>query len=122
MAVDPLFAQWLQAPADYVVRTSASATARWGATAITPEGISPIALKADAQDQGDRELAFWSHGPFAIELHQVAGTDWAASIGRVVTLTIAQLGYDAGLDVWIFEVSADRATGLSDLTVLRPMA
>lgn len=121
MAVDPLYAQWLQAAADYAVRTDATTAARWGATALTPERVSPLATKADAEAQADRELAFWSHGPFATELHQVGGTDWAASIGRVVTLTINQLGYDAGLDVWVLEIDADRATGLTELTVLRPL-
>lgn len=122
MAVDPLFAQWLQAEADYVVRTDAAVATRWGVTARTVEGISPLALKADAEAQADRELAFWAHGPFADEVHQVLGTDWESARGRVVTLTIDLLGYDAGLDVWVLEVETNRATGLSQLTVLRPLA
>lgn len=120
MAVDPVFAQYLQAPASFVVRTDAAAVARWGATGLTTERVTPIATEADAQAQADRELAFFGRGPFAVEVHRVTG-EWGDAIGRVVTLTIDQLGYDPGLDVWVLEVDADRATGLTQLTVLRPL-
>jgi hypothetical protein len=120
-AVDPLFAQWLQAEADYVTRTDAVQAGRWGATALTTEGITGIATRDAAEAQADRELAFWARGPFAEEVHQLVGLDWPAERGRVVTLIVDQLGYDDGLDVFVLGAEADRATGLSSVTVLRPM-
>lgn len=120
-AVDPLFAQWLQREADYVVVSDAAAVARWAATARTTERVTGIATAAAAQAQANRELAFWSRGPFAIDVHQLVGADWAGELGRVVTLSIDQLGYDTGIDVFVFEVEADRQTNISSVTVLRPL-
>lgn len=121
MAVDPLFAQWLQAEADWALRSSATQQARWGASARTLETRTGIATRAAAEAEGDRQLAFWSKGPFAIDVHQVAGTDWSEEIGRVVRLTIGQLGYDAGVDVFLIGIEPDRATGTTALTALRPL-
>ncbi|WP_425230196.1 hypothetical protein [Sphingomonas sp.] len=120
-AVDPQFAQWLQGAADYTVRSNATMAARWGATAKTTERITAIALKTDADAEADRQLAFFARGPFAVDEHQLIGTDWGPSLGRVVTLTAAGLGYDAGLDVFVTGVDVDRATGLTTLTVLCPL-
>lgn len=121
MAVDPLFAQWLQAEADWALRSSATQQARWGGSARTLETRTGIATRAAAEVEGDRQLAFWSRGPFAIDVHQVAGTDWSEEIGRVIQLTIGQLGYDAGVDVFLIGIEPDRATGTTALTVLRPL-
>ncbi len=119
--VDPLFAQWLQADADYVVRADATMVARWGTTGVTTERRTGIATLAAAIDESDRQLAFFARGPFAIDVHQLTGTDWLSELGRVVTLSIAELGYDAGVEVFVLGVEGDRATGLSDVTVLRPL-
>lgn len=123
--VDPPFAQWLQAQADYVVRADDAGVTRWAATGVTSERLTGIALPADAAAEADRQLAFFSRGPFAVDVHQVQGTDWHGELGRVVSLTIDRLGYSSGIDVMVIGVDVDRSTGLTDLTVLRslkPMA
>ncbi|HEX8485067.1 hypothetical protein [Sphingomonas sp.] len=120
-AVDPLFAQWLQAPADYAVRADAAAVARWGATALTTERLTGIATKAAAEAEANRQLTFFGRGPFAIDVHQFVGTDWIGALGSVVTIAIDQLGYDAGIDVFVLEAEIDRASGTSNVTVLRPL-
>ncbi len=119
--VDPLFAQWLQSTADHVIRSDDGVAARWGATALTTERVTGIATRVAANDEADRQLAFFARGPFAIDVHQLLGTDWAAELGHVVTLSIDRLGYDAGVDCFVLEVEADRATGISAVTVLRPL-
>lgn len=121
MSVDPLFAQYLQAQGDYVVVSDAGAAARWGATAITSERLTGIAMRADAEIEAARNLAFFNRGPFAIDVHQLVGTDWINELGRVVTLIIDRLGYDAGIDVFVIEVESDRATNISSVTVLCPL-
>ena len=121
MPVDPVFAQWLQAEADWTVRSSAAQQARWGATARTVETRTGIATRAAAEAEADRQLAFWARGPFVIDVHEITGTDWAEAIGRVVTLTNPELGYAAGIDVFLLGVEVDRSTGISALTVLRPL-
>ena len=119
--VDPLFAQWLQADGDYVVRSDAGTSGRWGATAITTERMTGIATSIAAETEADRQLAFFARGPFALETHQLVGTDWAGEIGRVVTITIDELGYDDGLAVLVLGASVDRSIGISSVTVLRPL-
>jgi hypothetical protein len=121
MAVDPLNAQWLQASADYVVRTDAEATARWGTTAIATERLTGIATRAGAVAQGDRDLAFLSRGPFAQDVHQFVGTDWIAAIGTVVTIRNDDLGYETGADTFVLDAEVDRSTDISTVTVLRPL-
>lgn len=121
MSVDPVFAQWLQGDADYALRTDAATAARWGATALTTERRTGLATRAGAEAQGDRELAFFARGPFAVDEHQLAGTDWIDMLGRVIVLTGDQLGYAAGVEVFVIGVEASRATGLSQVTVLRPL-
>ncbi|WP_242095504.1 hypothetical protein [Sphingomonas sp. CROZ-RG-20F-R02-07] len=121
MAVDPLFAQWLQADSDNVVRTDNAATARWGASALTTERVTGIANFAAATVEADREVAFFSRGPFAVDLHTVVGTDWQNDLGHVVTFISDQLGYDGGVDVFVTGVEMDQATGITIVTVLRPL-
>lgn len=120
-SVDPLFAQWLQSANDNVVRMDAAALARWGVTALTTERVTAIATKAAATVEADRQLAFFSRGPFAIDVHQLLGVDWIAALGTIVTLTIDDLDYANGADVLVIEVEADRATGLSTVAVVRPL-
>ena len=100
---------------------SSVGSAAWGATAKPSERRSGIATRAGALAEIDRQLAFWDRGPFAVEVHRLGGTDWTTSIGLVVTIVGNQLGYDAGIDVFVLEAEADRSTGLSQVTVLRPM-
>ena len=121
MAVDPLYAQWLQAPADYVVRSDATVTVKWGATALSTERLTGIATRAAAAEEADRELAFLSRGPFAQDVHQFVGVDWINSIGTVVTIVNPDLGYENGIDAFVLDAEVDRTTGISTVTVLRPL-
>ncbi len=119
--VDPLFAQWLQAEASYVYRADGDAASRWGATGLTTERVTGIATAEAAEAEADRQLAFFAHGPFAIDVHQLLGTDWQAYVGLVVTISIDQLDYDAGVDVMVLGANPDQSTGLSQVTVARPL-
>ncbi len=117
--VDPLFAQWLQDVALRVTRVSGSIDTRWGAGAIVSERITGIATVAAAQAEADRQLAFLANGPFAIDVHQLLGDGWSEALGQIVTLTVDQLGYDDGLDVFVIEAEVDRTKGISVVAVLR---
>lgn len=103
------------------VRELPVARARWGDSAIVSERITGIANQADAIVEADRQLAFLARGPFVIDVHQLVGTEWIAMLARVVRLTIAQLGYDLGVDVFVIEAEVDHARGLSTIAVLRPL-
>lgn len=116
-AVDPLFAQWLQGDALWVVREDAARKARWGDSGQLTERLTTIATKADAEAEGDRQLAFLG-GPLVPDDHLLVGA-WAAYLGQVITLTIDQLGYTAGLEVFLIRAIDDRAAGMSRVTVLR---
>lgn len=116
-AVDPLFAQWLMAAGQWHVAEEALLKATWGDVAVTSERMTTIATKADAETEAGRQLAFMG-GPLASEEHLLKG-EWASFIGCVITLTIDQLGYDAGLDVFVIGAQDDRETGVSRVTVLR---
>lgn len=116
-AVDPIYAQWLQSEGLWAVTDDAVLKARWGDTGLTTQRMTTIALKADADAEAARQLAFMGP-PAAIEEHLLVG-QWAHLRGQVITLTINQLGYDAGLDVFLLGAEDDRATGTSRVTVLR---
>lgn len=117
MSVEPLFAQWLQAPALWALREDDDRKSRWGDSARTTERLTTIASKADAEAEADRQLAFLG-GPLAIEEHELVGT-WCGFLGQVITLSIDKLGYAAGLDVFVIAVSDNRAAGTSRVTVAR---
>lgn len=121
MAVDPLFAQWLQADGTYVVRADAAAIARWASSAVTSERLTGIAAEADAVVEGDRQLAFFAKGPFGIETHSVAEVGWQDEIGKVVTFISDELGYSAGIDVFVIGADEDPTIGVSSVTVIRPL-
>lgn len=121
MSVDPLFAQWLQDEARWTLRESATITARWGESAIVTERVTSMAFLADAQDEADRQLAFMG-GPLVEDQHILsigAEGGWVQYIGQVITLTGADLDYDAGVEVFVLSAEDDRATGLSTVVVLR---
>lgn len=115
--VDPLFAQWLQAEALWSLREDAARKAKWGDSGRVTERVTTIATKADAEAEGDRQLAFLG-GPLARDDHLLVGA-WSEYLGRVITLTLDKLGYHAGLDVFVIGVADDRAAGTSRVTVLR---
>ena len=58
MAVDPVFAQWLQDAALWALGQDATALARWGETAVLSERITGMANRADALDEAARQLAY----------------------------------------------------------------
>lgn len=116
-AVDPLFAQWLMSPGYWQVSTDALLAARWGDRAQQTERMTTIATKAEAQAEAARQLAFLG-GPLAIEEHLLVG-EWSERLGQVITITIPQLGYDGGLDVFLLSAEDDRVAGTSRVTVIR---
>lgn len=115
--VDPVYAQWLMADTMWAVSTDAARATRWGSDALTTSRQTTIATKADALAEGARQIAFLG-GPLAIEEHVLPG-EWASSLGTVVTLTIGQIGYDAGIDVFVIGVEDSLSQGTSTLTVIR---
>lgn len=118
--VDPVFAQWLQERALWHLETDATLSARWGTRAQTTERLSPLALKADADAEATRQIAFLG-GPLVEDEHLVLGA-WSDKLGQVVTITGDRLGYAAGVDCFVIGVQDDRAAGTSRLSVLRRLA
>lgn len=116
-AVDPLFAQWLQSDGLTTVREDAVLKARWGDTAQILQRQTTFAIRTDAEAEADRQLAFMGQ-PLVQDEHQVIGR-LAPYLGQVVTLTIARLGYDAGIDCFVIGAEDNLATGISKVTVLR---
>jgi len=121
-AVDPTFAQWLQSECLYAVAINDNQVARWGTSVQVSERVSGVATRVAAGELAAIHLAFFSRGPFAIDVHQLVGTDWHRDIGRVVTLAIDQLGYDDGVDVFVLGAEVNRKTGTSSVTVLVPLS
>jgi hypothetical protein len=118
---EPLFAQWLQGVPLWVTRAATDLVARWGDAASSTDRVTGLATRAAAVTEAERIATFLARGPFAIDVHHLLGTDWAKELGRVIRLSIDQLGYDDGIDVFVIEAEPDRALGLSIVTVLRPM-
>lgn len=115
--VDPVFAQWLMDHARWHVAEEATLKARWGETAETSERVTTIATKADAEAEAARQLAFLG-GPLVEDEHLLVG-EWGAYLGRVITVSIDKLEYDAGIDVFVVGVEDDRSAGTSRVRVLR---
>lgn len=119
--IDPLYAQWLMSDGYRQVSTDDVLTARWGNRAQSTERLTTIANRSDAAAEAARQIAFLGGGGVLVtEEHSLLG-EWASQLGRVVTLTIDRLGYDAGLDVFVIGVEDNRASGTSTVTVLRRM-
>lgn len=115
--VDPQFAAWLRSEELLAVATNAAAAAKWGAIALDSRISSAIALKADADAEAARQLAFVGVGPIGVDALLVPGNQ-IELIGRVVKLTADKGGYAAGIDVFVLH--ADEAeTGFTKLIVLR---
>lgn len=120
MSVDPVFAQWLQDEGLWLLREDATIKARWGESAITAERMTSIAVQADAEAEGDRQLAFMA-APLVEDVHElpIVVGGWRQYLGQVITLTIAELGYEAGADVFLIGAEDNHAAGISTLTVLK---
>lgn len=116
-AVDPVYAQWLQADGLWHVESDAVLLARWGTQVLTTLRLTTLATRVDAAAEAARQIDFMGY-PLAVEEHTLPG-QWAAYLGRVITVTIDRLGYDAGLDVFVIAAEDNRASGLSKVSVIR---
>lgn len=114
---DATFAEWLQAQCLYQTAADATIDANWSDDAVKSERITALANSTDAADEATRQRTFMGI-PMAKENHVLSGR-FSPLIGQVITVTIAQLGYDAGLDVLVLAAQDDLATNLSTVTVLR---
>ncbi len=114
------FAEWLRSPALYVTAANATTAANWGDDAPSSERETALALLGEADTEAARQLAFMGV-PMAKEVHQLRGR-FVSYIGKVITLTVARLGYEAGLQVFVLGANDDLASGTSNVTVLRKLA
>lgn len=116
-AVDPLFAQWLQADGRWLVAEDAALRAAWAETGLTTQRMTTLATKAEAEAEAARQLAFL--GPVAaIDEHLLTG-EWRDRRGQTITLTIDRLGYEFGPAVLVLGAQDDLASGTSRVTVLK---
>lgn len=116
MTVDAGFADWLRAKAVYAQATDATVLATWGVDATESEIISPLALKDDALAEAARQIALWGGRPVVVDTHIVPGQRRDLYL-RTVTLQIARLGYDAGIDCLVLGYAEGETT--TQLAVLR---
>jgi hypothetical protein len=117
MAIDSGFIAWLQSIALYTTAADAGTVARWGADATTSEIISPLALKAGADAEAARQIAFLS-GPLAVDRLLVPGLR-RDLLGQVFTAQGAPLGYAAGADVFVIGIAESETVQTTALLVLR---
>lgn len=111
------FAEWLRAEALYASAESSAIAAAWGEDAPKSERITGLAASAHADEEATRQQAFMGV-PMAKDQHKLVG-QFTPYIGKVITLTCARLGYDAGINVFVLGAADDLQTGLSTVTVLR---
>ncbi len=119
-SVDPVFAQWLQEEGLWLASSDAVLVARWGSKAVTAERMTSLATLAGATAEQGRRAAFFGV-PLALEEHLLTG-QWVGFVGQVISISGPQLGYGAGVDVFVTGADDNRATGLSRVTVLRRLA
>lgn len=115
--VDPDFADWLGSTEVLATATDNPAAAKWGALAIDTRISSPLAFRADALAEAGRQLAF-RPGPLDVDILRIPGLHLDL-VGKVVTLTAAKGGYDAGVDVFVLAADETDPDGGTKLTVLR---
>ncbi|MGB3165877.1 MAG: hypothetical protein WBA68_03780 [Alteraurantiacibacter sp.] len=115
--VEPLVADWLQAEALWAVAEDANVSARWGDSARSSERMTALALQADAAAEGDRVLAFRGF-PVVQDEAELAGA-FVDYIGRVITIRHADLGYAAGVDVFVLTAEDDHKARRSRIRFLR---
>jgi hypothetical protein len=92
----------------------------WDALARSTDITSPLALKADAEAEAARQVAFLG-GPLAIDEVLVPGSRadlWC----KPVTIRIDRLGYEDGRTVFVFGVAESDDVDTTTLTVLRRLA
>ena len=116
-SVDPIIAQWLQSDTLWTLAEDAALAARWGTTALSADRKTTLSDSNDAVAEGARVLAFRGQ-PLAIDTAELPGA-FVEAIGTVITIEHNELGYDAGVDVFVIAAEDDHATRLSQVTVLR---
>lgn len=109
---------WLQAPAKYANAANAALPAGLQGAAVDQEVISPLAVKAAAQAENARQIAFLGR-PLALDRHIVKGQR-RDLIAKPITLKGDKLGYEAGIPVFVIEVD-EREDDMTALTVLRKL-
>ena len=119
-SVDPLFAQWLQSAQLSAVADDADVRARWGDTATTVERSTTLATKEDALAQAAL-IAGFRGVPMVEDVAELPG-EFVGSIGQVITVEYAGLGYDEGVDVFVIAATDNRANGTSRVTFLRRLS
>jgi len=116
-AVDPSYAQALKSDALYL-RERITAPVDWGDRGITSKGLSPYALHDDAAAECDRQATFLCGSPLVRDRALVPGRR-CDLVGKVITIKIARLGYDAGIAVFV--LGAEESDSETTLTVLRKL-
>lgn len=117
--VDTGFAQWLRAPALYTNAPNSGLPAGLQGQALESEIISPLLSKAAADSEAGRQIAVLG-GPLAVDQHIIKGQR-ADLIGKPITLSGTQLGYEAAPVVFVIEVDELEAN-LTSIVVLRKLA
>ena len=117
MALDGATVEWLKEGALFASATDSGIASAWGADALETSIMSPLALAADAATEAASQQAFLE-GPVAVEVHDVPGKR-IDLLGRPVTLTVARLGYDAGVAVFVIGAEEMQQVERTRLTVLR---
>lgn len=113
--VDAGLADWLKSESLTTVRTAAGVA--WGDRAVETEITTPIANKADAVVEGDRQIAFL-RGPLVEDRAVVPGKRKDLQ-SRAITLTGDRLGYEgAGAVCFVLGVQ-ENDNGTSTLRVLK---
>lgn len=117
MAVDAPFADWLRSQALVAVDASASA---WGALAVDSSITSPLAVKADAEAEAQRQHAFLGP-PAVIDVLRVPGRN-VDLVGQAVTLTADHEGYRAGAVVFVLSAQEQEGDNSTIVRVIRRLA
>jgi hypothetical protein len=120
MSVDQGFARWLREGAYFAEASDAQVAGMFAQLARVSEIVSTLALKAGAEAEAARQLAFLKW-PLAIDTHLVPGLR-ADLIGQPVAIRGDRLGYDAAPTVFVIGVAEQDGTDQTLLTVLRKLA
>jgi hypothetical protein len=116
--IDTGFAQWLRAPALYTNAPNNGLAAGLLGQAVESEIISPLLTKAAADSEAGRQMAVLG-GPLAVDQHIIKGQR-VDLVGKPITLTGPQLGYEAGATVFVIEADELEAN-LTAILVLRKL-
>ncbi len=116
-AVDPGYAQWLQADA-LNLRARPAGADRWSDAGAATRALSPFALHDDAAAECTRQAALLA-GPLVRDRVRVTGAR-CGLVGRAIRIAGDRLGYDAAPIVLV--IAAEEQEAETVLTVIRPNA